>query len=197
MDDKASMAGVRPGAPNTVTDIKMLICYILKVVDKPLTFDLLYEALNYEDLVNYFELKTCMEDLVKNKHLTNKNEVYALTSAGEYAGKELKTSIPISTRERAEKAVFLTIARKERESQVNVDIIELKDGTYKMDLSIPHAQSILVQFSIHAPSYKECEKIRKRFLNAPTYIYKSVLAALIGDNTILDEKYPEKKNLLY
>ena len=53
MSNQAFTGGVRPGGLTTSTEIRILLCYLLKSIGIPLTRQEIENALLSEELVNY------------------------------------------------------------------------------------------------------------------------------------------------
>ena len=62
--------GVEPGGLTADFEIKMLICYLLSVLDKPIPVSILLETFVKEGIGNYFEAASAASGLVKTGHLT-------------------------------------------------------------------------------------------------------------------------------
>ena len=58
----AFTAGVKPGGLNTSTEIRILLCYLIKSAG-PLTRDAMQGAVLEEQLVNYFEFVDALNEL--------------------------------------------------------------------------------------------------------------------------------------
>ena len=58
----AFTAGVRPGGLTDSTEIRLLLCYLVKNAG-PITRTEIENALMEEQLVNYFEIGSCLDDI--------------------------------------------------------------------------------------------------------------------------------------
>ena len=110
----AFTAGVRPGGLTNSTEIRLLLCYLVKNAG-PITRTEIENALMEEALVNYFEIGSCLDDITRQSLVTLQNDRYAITEKGRKVAQELAYDLPRSVRERAVAAVFRaqTWARKE------------------------------------------------------------------------------------
>jgi len=61
--------GVAPGGLKDADDIKILICYLLKSVGGPLSFDNLNEILQHDGLCNYFGFASALHELLVTGHV--------------------------------------------------------------------------------------------------------------------------------
>ena len=87
---------------------------------------------------------------------------------------------------------ILTLVRRQRENRV--EILEKEDG-WQISLTIPDIGSDLLSLSIFMPTRRECEAIRRRFLNDPMLVYKGVFALLTGDTRTVGELVESQQDL--
>ena len=79
---EAFTAGVKPGGLTDDTQIRILLCYLVKTAG-PLTRDTLQGALLQEQLVNYFEFADALADVEKQQLVTvNEEEQFVITQKG-------------------------------------------------------------------------------------------------------------------
>ena len=57
--------GIEPGGLRSRNEIKVLICYLLKSIEQPISKQLINEILQENGLANYFEINQAVSDLVK------------------------------------------------------------------------------------------------------------------------------------
>lgn len=198
MEYQAFTEGVRPGSVTTSHEIIILICYILASADRPVTFEQLNLALQKQQLVNYFEFASAMEHLQKTGHVQlereGKTDTFLLTELGRATAETFESTLPAAVKERGVGALenILRLFRRQQENRVTID---KKEDGYVVTLTIPDIGSDLLSVSIFMPTEKECERIRKRFLNDPMLVYKGVFALLTGDIGTVGELIPSGPDL--
>ena len=96
----AFTAGVRPGGLTDSTEIRLLLCYLVKNAG-PITRTEIENALMEEQLVNYFEIGSCLDDITRQQLVTLKEDRYSITEKGRKVAQELAYDLPRSVRERA------------------------------------------------------------------------------------------------
>ena len=101
----AFTAGVRPGGLTDSTEIRLLLCYLVKNAG-PITRTEIENALMEEQLVNYFEIGSCLDDITRQQLVTLKEDRYSITEKGRKVAQELAYDLPRSVRERAVAAVL-------------------------------------------------------------------------------------------
>ena len=77
----AFTAGVRPGGLTSSTEIRLLLCYLVKNAG-PITRQEIENALMEEALVNYFEIGSCLDDITKQQLVTLTKGSYTITEKG-------------------------------------------------------------------------------------------------------------------
>ena len=96
----AFTAGVRPGGLTNSTEIRLLLCYLVKNAG-PIARQEIENALMEEALVNYFEIGSCLDDITRQQLVTVQDNVYSITDKGRKVAQELAYDLPRSVRERA------------------------------------------------------------------------------------------------
>ena len=74
----AFTAGVRPGGLTSSTEIRLLLCYLVKNAG-PIARQEIENALMEEALVNYFEIGSCLDDITRQQLVTVQDNVYSLS----------------------------------------------------------------------------------------------------------------------
>ena len=197
MDSEIFRAGVRPGAPNTGDEIKLLLCYVLSEVNERMSFAQLNESLQEHELVNYFELISALDSLEATGHITasekDGGDAYVITGLGRSTAATIETMLSKALRDRASKAAKRLLKRERRRREVLAEITELKKGC-EVKLAFPRGESLLAM-TVFCPTLEEARLVRKRFLNDPAFIYKGTLALLTGDSEVLGKVFPTNETL--
>ncbi len=178
-------AGVEPGGLTTDYELKMLICYILYHIDRPMPVGALIEVFVEEGIGNYFETASAASNLVKNGHLAietseNNQRCYVVTPLGASAAETFEKDLPLSVRDKALEAAQRYFIMQERRAQNTTEIKKVEDG-YLLILTIKDVGSDLLKLTILLPDLTSCEQIKERFLSDPIVVYKGVVALLTGN----------------
>ena len=83
----AFTAGVRPGGLTNSTEIRLLLCYLVKNAG-PIARQEIENALMEEALVNYFEIGSCLDDITRQQLVTVQDNVYSITDKGRKVAQE-------------------------------------------------------------------------------------------------------------
>lgn len=181
MENDALDAGIRPGGLRNKQDIKILICYILAKSNLKLSRETLEQALIRSQLVNYFEVSDCINDLISKGNIDIEDNICVLTDYGHEIADMLELNLPPAVRDRAVGTVLELYEheRKERENVVN--ITECENG-YKVECKIlgGHMDDLL-SFSLKVADKEQAGVIKRHFLDSPDIIYSATIALLTGN----------------
>lgn len=176
-------AGVEPGGLTKDYEIKILICYILSRIERPIPISALIEVFVGEGIGNYFEAASAAAGLVKSGHIAIENldgeRCYRLAAVGEAAADTFEKNLPLSIREKAVEAAKRYFRVKTHRAQNKTATKKVDDG-YLLTLTISDAGSDLLTMTILLPDAQSCETLETRFVDDPIVVYKGVVALLTG-----------------
>ena len=176
----AFSAGVEPGGLYTSQEIKILICYMLLGVGEPMERQMVTELIAGNGMANFFETAAAVDELARQGHLTEEEGRISLTETGRQVGDTLAGMIPYTLRERSVKAALQLLTRIRREQENTVELEKLDHG-YRVTCTIQDSASPLMSVSLRVADDMQAGLIRENFLDAPTLLYRSLLAILTGD----------------
>ena len=161
----AFTAGVRPGGLTDSTEIRLLLCYLVKNAG-PITRTEIENALMEEQLVNYFEIGSCLDDITRQQLVTLKEDRYSITEKGRKVAQELAYDLPRSVRERAVAAVLRsqTWARKEAAYSARLTDNALDQEPLCLDIGTPDRLS--------------ADLVKKQFILKGNEIYQMLITKL-------------------
>ncbi len=175
----AFTAGLRPGGLTNDLEVQVFVCYLLKHIGIPATFDQLGEIVQTDGMVNYFEFVSAVSQLKQGGQLsvsqTDSGEVYVLTQKGKMTAESFEHLVPLSIRERGLEASASYFAHQRMLEENYAEIVKVQDG-YQITLVISDVGSDLMRLSLFIPKEKQCEAIRRAFMKDPVRVYQSILA---------------------
>lgn len=182
MEYDAFDAGIELGGLRNRDDIRLLVCYLLKSVDSPMTRQMLNEAMQEDGLANYFEVGQAIEELLKTANITadilGDDEVISVTQKGREAAEMLQTSLPKTVRERAVNSAIrlITKARVERENKIEVKKEE--NGGYTITFSLFDKNTQFMKLSVYVCDSLQLEQVKKNFIDDPAKVYSTIMTSL-------------------
>ncbi len=193
--------GIAPGGLTTPQETRVLVCHLLYSVKKPLSASQINNIVSQDGLVNYFELSSCMAQLLESGHLVPKftkddEDYYILSPLGEETAQKLEKMVPKSVRDKAVKAAIRLLARIDRDQSVKTDITPCGNG-FNVQLRLLDGDADLMEMTVFLPEKNQAESVCKEFLGDPALVYKGVLALLTGDLKTVGELVPSKEAEFY
>lgn len=182
MEYDAFDAGIELGGLRNRDDIRLLVCYLLKSVDSPMTRQMLNEAMQEDGLANYFEVSQAIEELLKTGNITadimDEDEVISVTDKGREAADILQTSLPKTVREKAVNSAIrlITKARVERENQI--EVTKEENGGFTITFTLFDKNTQFMKLSVYACDSLQLEQIKKNFIKDPVKVYSTIITSL-------------------
>jgi len=168
--------GIEPGGLRSRNEIKVLVCYLLKSIEQPISKQLINEILQENSLANYFEINQAVSDLVRAGSLEEAAQegdtVYRVTDQGRSAAQTLEVNLP-----RSVNAAIRLLTRAKREQENRIDIEKLENG-YHVTFTIYDSTDELLKLTIFVADSMQVETVRKNFLNDPVKLYSNIIASL-------------------
>ena len=172
----AFTAGVRPGGLTSSTEIRLLLCYLVKNAG-PITRQEIENALMEEALVNYFEIGSCLDDITKQQLVTLTKGSYTITEKGRKVAQELAYDLPRTVRESAIRAVMQIRSWRHRAAS-NRAVVQEQDGQFSVVCSIADMGSDVFRMELAMPDKLTAEMIKNNFIAHGSDIFPKLLNAL-------------------
>ena len=196
MNFNAFVGGIEPGGLTNDFEVKILICFLLKKIEQPLSFDQVNEILQKTGFVNYFEFVEAVSELQKTEHVLlttdeNGQEVFQLSEIGEAMAQTFHHTLPLTVREKTVESARELIQMQKQLEETEVRYHAVDDG-YILTMKLKDIGSDLMDLSVFVPSEDECMEIRERIYADPLLLYKTLLAVMMGDYQEGKQLFEEK-----
>ncbi len=174
--------GIELGGLRNKDEIRVLIGYLLKTVDSPISREQIGNIMQDQGIANYFEAMDAISELLSNGNVTStfqdEKELLTITDIGRAAIATLEQDLPRTVREKAVKSAirFMTLEKNERENEVKIE--PTSDG-YTISFSLKDRDSSMMDLSMFVPDKEQAERLKANFVEDPARVYSSILAALM------------------
>lgn len=173
-----------PWKLKNISDIMVLICYVLKTVRKKVPTGIVIASIEGEGIADYFDIAEALAKLKEVKCIdviTENGEDFAmLTDLGWESSTELETSVSVFVRKKAAKAALKALYRLKTEHENRVEIKKEGDSVF-ITCDVLEGDKLLLSQTVRCGDIYQAERIRDQFLATPSLIYRGTLALLIGD----------------
>lgn len=182
MEYDAFDAGIELGGLRNRDDIRLLVCYLLKSVDAPMTRQMLNDAMQEDGLANYFEVGQAIEELLKTGNITadiaDDEEVLSVTDKGREAAELLQTSLPRTVREKAVNSAIRLTTRAKIERENKIEVKKEENGGYNITFTLFDRDTELMKLSIFVADSLQLEQVKQNFIDDPVKVYSTIITSL-------------------
>ena len=172
------------GGITSRTEIRILICYILKTIDKPIPSIVLKEVLHYEGIANYFEVSYAISELETNGHIQvvaeDGDKHFIVSATGVDIAKTLESNLPITIRKLSCDSITKRLSRIRHEKENRVTIKILEKGCI-VTCSVLEGTNEVLTVSLFVPDEDCAKKIKESFLDDPTSVFIGVTNIMLKD----------------
>ena len=173
---EAFTAGVRPGGLTDDTQIRMLLCYLVKVAG-PVKRETMQGALLQEQLVNYFEFADALAEVQKQGLVTCTDEQYSITDKGASVASTLAHDLPRTVRESAIRAVMQIQSWRHKAAMNRAEVQENADG-YAVVCTIGEDGRDVFRLELAMPDKLVAEMVKNNFIAHGNVLYNKVMDIL-------------------
>ncbi len=167
---------------NSVHNVKVLICYLLEKIKRPVTEEQLYEIALDSEILNYFYYTEAMGELLKNKSVVRVErggETYIeATEKGKFGAEYFNESIPYYFRKQLLKSAVYYFSRLKRESEADVSIQDVHNGC-EVNCVIKDTGYDLMRISLYAPDRDQAKLIGDKIMLNPADFYRNVMGYVL------------------
>ena len=185
-------AGVEFGGLKNSADIKILICYLLKSIGRPLTRKNMIDAITGNGIANYFEVNQGLSDLVKTECLTSsgtlEDQTFTLTARGREVAETLESTLSINVRKKAVRETLALLTRLRRESENKIEIRALESGGYSVSFTVLDGVDKLMTLELYVADLFQAEQLKNSFLEDPAGLYTMILSRLAGEHAVGEQR---------
>lgn len=177
----AFSAGVEPGGLRNLGEIKLLICYLLGHLEKPLSKQQIFEVMLEGAFANYFDVSQTLCELLESGGAVLEQaeglEVLRLAGDTNAATLLLEGDVPKSVREKALAIAVRIQTRERRERENNIEVEQTPNGFY-VTFTMSDQGVTFMKLTVYAADLQQVETVKKGFLNDPVGFYSGIIAAL-------------------
>ncbi len=190
-------AGVIPGGLRNRSNVRLLICYIIDCVKKPVGKDLIINAMQKNGVANYFEILDAFNDLQNKQNIIqtdSEKELFTVSKSGKLIAANLSDELPATIRERALETVMELLMQERNERENIAEIEKIKNG-YMVDCHIKGEENDLFAFQLYVPDAKQARLVKKNFQNNPEMIYKMMIATITNNSDFAEKTLEDIEKL--
>lgn len=171
--------------------VKILLCYLLDRLDRPVPSEQLHEIALDSGVINHFYYSEAMADLIASGAVTvideNGEETVRIEEKGRLGSEYFNRYIPATFRRSILTAAYSYFADIRRENEISCAITDSDNGCI-VKFSIKDTEFPLMEMSLYAPDREQAELIAERLKRNPSAFYSGVIGLALNNP---EEKLPE------
>ena len=168
----------------TLAENKVLILYILNLIDNDIRQDDLFKIITSINNINYFYFKQILTDLIDSKLVglhTNEEQFIRITSEGKNAYILTKDVLPGIMKLKADNIFKKEFASIEEESSVIAEFIPKNENNYTIKCKIVENNETIFEVETFAGSRQRAKRIVDNWNKNAKTIYPKMLNLLLND----------------
>lgn len=170
----------------TLAENKVLILYILNLVDGDIIQDGLFKIVTSINDINYFYFKQVLTDLIDSKlvgtYTKEEEQVVKITSEGKNAYILTKDVLPGIMKLKADNIFKKEFSILEEESSVIAEFIPKSENDYMIKCKIVENNETIFEVKTFAGSRDRAKRIVDNWNQNATTIYPNILNLLLNDD---------------
>ena len=172
----------RHGFIQDILDVKILILYVMSLVEEPVSAQTIYELCYQDERLSYFDVQEAVPQMVESGHLEkNADDLYVITEKGRETEEITQDSIAFPVKHRAKMAVERLNRTTKREQFIRTDIQKNKNDEYTVHMGLDDLQGALMDLALTMPTLHQARKIEAAFHRNAEAVYQSVMISLLEE----------------
>lgn len=169
-----------PGMLTNLTDIKILICYLLHSIGEPMDKEQMIEMIFENELAEYFDIRAAVMQLVENGNITESAEgTLTICESGIEVAELLESTLPFTAREKVVRAGLKITTLSKRRRANKAEIEKNKSGIF-VHCELQDDEQSAFSFRILVADEMQAKMIQEKFLENPVAVYKDFLNTLLN-----------------
>lgn len=170
----------RHGFIHDILDVKLLILYVMSLVEEPISAQMIYELCYQDDSLSYFDVQEAIPQMVDSGHLEKwGNDCYLITDKGRETEEITHDSVAFPVKQRAKEAVEKRNRTAKREQFIKTEIKRKENGDFAVIMGLDDLQGSLMKLELTMPSLQQARKLEQAYRDHAEAIYQSVMVGLL------------------
>ena len=165
--------------------VKILLCYLMKLIDRPLPEEQLYDIAMDSGVINHFIYSEAIDGLLKagafSAKQTENGKVISIEQKGRYGSDYFDMTVPEHYRKSIAATAYAYFAELRRQNECSCEIAVCENG-YTVKFSVFDQELILMKTEIYAPDKEQAEFLAQRLKKDPAGFYGKMIGYLLNNS---------------
>lgn len=172
----------RHGFIHDILDVKILILYVMSLVETPVSAQTIYELCYQDECLSYFDVQEAIPQMVQSGHLEAVGEeTYVITDKGRETEEITQDAIAFPVKQRAKTAVENLNRTSKRDQFIRTEIRKKENGECVLLMGLDDPQGPLMNLELMTPTLKQARKLEAAYRKNAEAVYQSVMIGLLED----------------
>lgn len=172
----------RHGFIHDILDVKILILYVMSLVEEPVTSQTIYELCYQDERLSYFDVQEAVPQMLESGHLEKATEeLYAISEKGKETAEITQDSIAFPVKHRAKMAVEQLNRERKRDQYIRSEIRKNDRGEYVIHMGLDDPQGTLMELELIMPTLQQARKLEAAYRKNAEVVYQSVMIGLLDE----------------
>jgi len=170
------------GHNKELAENKLILLYIMDKIDMPLTNIQITKIIMENNLMNYFSLQHCINELCSDNLLStgssDKKSYYTITESGKNTLKYLEYLIPETIKNNIDNKIKDARKKIRNETLISADFIPESENKYMVNCSVREDDFTLIEIKIAVGNKNDARNICEKWKNYTQTIYSEIIETL-------------------
>ena len=163
-------------------DVKVLILYVMAMVEMPVSAQTIYELCLQDDCLSYMDVQQAIPQMVDTGHLQRLSDgTFFITEKGRDTEVLTTDAIAFPVRHRAKSAVEKLNNTARREKYIHTELREQENGECVVSMRLDDMKGQLMKLELTMPSRLQAKRVEAAYRKNPDMIYQSVIIGLMEE----------------
>ncbi len=169
---------------NNLTVKKLIVLYIFKNIDIPLTKNQIINITLENNLIDYFTLQECITELEVSNLISiiesNQKPSYILTKSGQQTIDVFEERIDTNSKDLVRKYISENKEKIKKETEILSNFYEKSENEYIVNLKVIENQITIIDLTLSVVSAKQAKLISEKWKNMAHKVYGDLISSLIN-----------------
>lgn len=180
---------VEPGGIRDITELKLLVLYVLSYCTNPIPFITLNDILMRDGLVDFFDFTVALDQMVTSGHVQKlppsdpgDGDRYTFTPLGQEAISRFQNHLTYTMRDKSVRSARAVLREKYMDTIMKTDFYRRDDGSYTVTLSLSEPNAIdSMKLDFNVPTIEQARFVCSNFKNNTSEIFAGIVDLLTRD----------------
>ena len=165
---------------------KLLMLYVLKAINEPISNTQLTEIILENNFINYFTLQQYISELIASDFLryetVNEKKLIRITEKGTNTLSFFSDRISPIKKKIIDDYLLSIVDSIKKELTIHSDYTLGKDDSFIVDLQALENDNLLISLKVSVPTKKQAVSLCNRWKDNPSDIYNKIMNSLFNDS---------------